>query len=139
MPSLTTTASLANLADVMAFVQRSCAELGVAGPAAFAVRLAVEEMCTNIMSYGYRGGEAGPLVVEMDIEPPGLVIRIGDRGTPFSPDQAPAPDLTSDAEVRRPGGVGIHLVKEMMDEVEYRSDPAGGNVLRLVKRLDAEQ
>jgi anti-sigma regulatory factor (Ser/Thr protein kinase) len=136
--ALDTTASLSNLGEVMAFVDRSCEQLGIGGPAAFAVRLAVEEVCTNIMSYGYRDG-SGPLRLEMDVEPQRLVVRIGDRGAPFSPDDAPAPDLTSDLEERRIGGLGIHLVKQMMDEVDYRSDPAAGNTLRLVKRLDSTQ
>ena len=134
MPRLLTTASPANLPRVMSFVERSCQELGLNGSTAYTVRLAVEEICINIMSYGYAGREAGPLEVRLQLEKPNVVVRIGDRGVPFSPDDAPAPDLTSDAEHRRIGGLGMHLIREMMDEVSYRSTD-GANELTMVKRV----
>ena len=132
---LTTTALLSNLGQVMSFVDQSFGEMGVAGPAAFAMKLAIEEICTNIMSYAYPA-EAGPIHLVMEAAPETLTVRIADRGTPFRPEDAPEPDLTSSAEERRIGGLGIHLVRQMLDEVEYRTDPVEGNTLRLVKNLE---
>lgn len=137
MPQLVTTADPASLREVMSFVARACADLGVSGSAAFDVRLAVEEICTNIIRHGYGGLEPGPLVVDIEPAPDALVVRIEDRGVPFDPDDAPPPDLTSEAEERPIGGVGVHLVRQVMDEVEY-STGSGGNTLRLVKRLDPQ-
>lgn len=133
-PHLATTASLANLPEVMDFVQRTCDELRVEGPAAFAVRLAVEEVCSNIMSYGYAGREAGPLRLEIVVEAPDVVVRIGDRGRPFSPDDASPPDLLSPAEERRIGGLGVYLLKQMMDDVAYTT-ASDWNHLTMRKRL----
>lgn len=135
---LETEAMLANLGAVMEFVDRSCSELGIAGPAAFAVRLAAEEVCANIMSYSYGGETGGPLRVSLERAAEGAVLTIHDRGAPFPPENAPAPDLTSEAEERKVGGLGVYLVRQFMDDVEYSSDPGSGNTMRLVKKLTTE-
>jgi serine/threonine-protein kinase RsbW len=63
-----------------------------------------------------------------------VTIVIRDRAPPFDPVHAPSPDLTSDVEHRPAGGLGLYLVKKVMDEVDYVPDTPSGNVLTLVKR-----
>jgi anti-sigma regulatory factor (Ser/Thr protein kinase) len=63
-----------------------------------------------------------------------VVTTIEDRGITFDPATAPAPMLTGDAMQRTVGGIGLHLVRSLMDEVRHEPAPGGGNRLTLVKR-----
>ena len=130
------TAELGNLPALLDFAQRACARAGAAEPEAFAVRLALEEVITNIVVHGYAGGPPGPVRLSVRHEPRALVFTVSDNARPFDPGTAAAPDLTSGWEERRVGGLGWHLVRQMMDEVRYEAAP-GENRLTLVKRLGA--
>ncbi len=63
-----------------------------------------------------------------------LLIRIRDRAPAFDPTAYPAPDLTVPLEQRKPGGFGIYLMRQVMDDVSYRRMPDGRNELLLVRR-----
>jgi serine/threonine-protein kinase RsbW len=122
---------------VLAFVGDVFARSGAGGAAAFAMRLAVEEAFLNIVTHGYPADGCGPVDLAVSVAPERLMVTISDRATPFPPDSAPSPDLSADWENRRPGGVGWHLVRSMMDEIRYESTPGNVNRLTLVKKLDA--
>lgn len=122
--------STRDLGGVLAFVDRICA--GLDADTAFAIRLAVEEAFTNIYVYGYGGGE-GPVTVHIDIASRQVVATLTDEAPAFNPADAPAPDLESGWEERRTGGLGWHLIRQVMDEVTYAPGGERGNVLRLVK------
>lgn len=123
-----------HLPDFLAFIEDVCARITADRETKYALRLAVEEVCTNLIVYGYRGGPAGPIDVAAHDGGDSVTLVIKDRSPPFDPRKAPPPDLSSDVEHRQPGGLGWHLVKHLMDEVGYIADPASGNVLTLVKR-----
>ena len=96
------------------------------------MNVSLDEIVNNIISYGY--GDAGhhEIVVRVALRHGNVEAIVEDDGRPFDPLAAPAPDLTS--KERDPGGVGLHFVRNLMDEMTYtRSD--GINRLRLVKRL----
>lgn len=124
------------LSRVMSFVRDSATSLGLEPPVAHAVRLAVEEVFTNISTHGHREGDPGPVEVTIESRPDAVVVTVSDRAVAFDPDRAPAPDLDADWEDRPLGGLGWHLVREVMDEVRHRPRPGGGNVTTLVKRRD---
>lgn len=127
-------ARIENLPRFMAFIDEAC-ELINAGPeATFAMRLAVEEVCINLIRYGYKDMAPGPIGLLLESEPGEIRLTIRDRARPFDPSQAPTPDLTSDIEERPIGGLGLFLIKQFIDEIDYRSDPVSGNQLTLVKR-----
>ena len=123
-----------NLARFLEFVDDACQRLNADEAAAYAVRLAVEEVCVNLIDYGYAGAPPGPIRIEVKREGDLLSVAITDRGAPFHPDQAPAPDLSSDVDQRPIGGLGWHLVKNMVDQLAYRTDAACGNRLTFTKR-----
>jgi serine/threonine-protein kinase RsbW len=127
-------AELASLPALLGFTDEACAKAGAGESETFAVRLAVEEVVTNIATHGYAGGPPGPVTLSVSSRPPLLVFTIVDRARPFDPEDAPPPDLTSAWDERRIGGLGWHLVRQMVDEVRYES-AAGENRLTLVKRL----
>ena len=122
-----------HLPDFLAFIEDVCARITADQDTKFALRLAVEEVCTNLIVHGYRG-LAGPIEVSASDGADRVTLVIRDRSPPFDPANAPKPDLSSDVEHRRPGGLGWHLVKQLMDEVGYVAGTASGNVLTLVKR-----
>ena len=127
--------AMADLPALMAFIDGACDALTNDGDARFAVRLAVEEVFTNILEHGYRGN--GPVTVAVDGGPRCIRVRVCDEAPVFDPADAPAPDMASPLEERDPGGLGWHLVQQLMDEVEHKPAPVRGNVFTLVKQLPA--
>lgn len=123
-----------NLSQFLHFIEGVCERIDADADTRYALHLAVEEICTNLIMYGYAGGPAGPIAIAVHDARDRVTIVIRDRSPPFGPDDAPAPDLTSDVEHRATGGLGWHLVKQMMDEVDYVAGTPAGNVLTLVKR-----
>lgn len=95
----------------------------------FKIRLCVEEVVENIVSYAYQRGD-GWLEAQTDQIDGSLVITLRDAGTPFNPLDSPEPDITLSAEERQIGGLGIFLCKKMMDSVRYRYE-GGCNILTL--------
>lgn len=97
--------------------------------------VAIDELMTNTVSYGFRGRTGGALGLAVELLPDRLTMTLTDDGAPFDPWVQIAPDTTLSMESRRIGGLGIHLVKQMMDEARYEHRD-GRNVVVLVKRLD---
>lgn len=124
---------LDQLPGLVDFVRKACDRAGADAATAFAVRLAVEEVCMNLIRHGYADAEPGDIEVRVDPDPQRIVVTIVDFSPPFSPDEAPAPDLESDAARRQPGGLGWHLVKSVVDELRYEAGGGAGNRLTLVK------
>ncbi len=101
----------------------------------FCVNLAVEELGVNIIDHGHYGG-VHEFEVTFNSEPDRLTIEITDDGRPFDPTKdAPVPDLTSSLEARAPGGLGLHMVRSMVDEISYKR-VRGKNHVALVARRD---
>ena len=102
----------------------------------FQVELALEEICVNIVNYGFEGdGDDHAIEIVVDSEPDSLTMEIIDNGRAFDPlTETPEPDLDSAVSDRPIGGLGVHLVKSFMDELLYRRED-GRNHLKMVKRL----
>lgn len=132
-------AETSNLRTLLAFIEDTCEEAGLDEETAFAVRLAGEEACTNIINHAYRGVALGPITLEMHWDDARVLLRIEDRAPYFSPADAPPPDLTADWETRRVGGLGWHLIHQVMDEVRHEHVAHGGNRLEMIKRLPPHQ
>jgi anti-sigma regulatory factor (Ser/Thr protein kinase) len=123
------------LARCLALSQTSCARWSLCDEDSQALRLAVEEACTNIVDHGYPSGLPGPLRLEFCFPEPGWAeAHIFDQATPFHPDDATEPDLAAALEDRPIGGLGWFFIKQVMTEVTYSSD-AQGNALCLRRRL----
>ncbi len=101
----------------------------------FSVNLAVEELVMNIIEHGHDGG-LHEFEVSFNSEPDRLTVEITDDGRPFDPTrEAPAPDLDSPLETRTTGGLGLHLVRSIVDEISYMR-VSGENHTALVARRD---
>lgn len=98
------------------------------------INIAVEEIYTNICSYAYPNG-SGNVAVDAVAEGGKLQLTFTDSGFAYNPLEQEAPDITLPAQKRRVGGLGIYMVRQIMDEIFY-SRIDGKNVLRMVKYAD---
>jgi anti-sigma regulatory factor (Ser/Thr protein kinase) len=105
--------------------------LGLGSKDLWAVQLATEEACSNVLVHAY-AGKPGRLEVEVVEEPEGIQVVVRDWGTAFDPESVPEPDLTLPLEERKVGGLGVYMMRKLMDEITYHFDAEQGN--RLVMR-----
>jgi serine/threonine-protein kinase RsbW len=80
----------------------------------------MKETLTNIISYGYRDNREHQVKVRLSVQLAEVSVEIEDDGQPFNPLEAPEPDITKPLEERKIGGLGIHLVRKLMDRLEYK-------------------
>ena len=104
------------------------------GRTLYAVNLALDEMVTNVILYGYEKAEGEQISVRLEVAPPELRCEIVDGGREFNPMQMPSPDLDTPLKDRELGGLGIHLMRALMDQVTYRREEPK-NVLTMSKRI----
>ena len=95
---------------------------GLASELVFRLNLVLEEIITNVISHGYKDGLQHEIAVRLFWKDPNMKVEVEDDGCPFNPLRAPPPDMGQPLTDRRVGGLGIHLVREMMDELEYRRE-----------------
>lgn len=99
----------------------------------FQINLAVDELVTNIINYGYEGGQH-KIILIFSLKDDAVTIQIQDRGKAFNPLTTPEPDISEPTEKRIIGGLGIHLTKTLMDSIEYeRIDDS--NIVTLIKKI----
>ena len=122
------------LEAVFAFVQALLGEHGVNEADAYAIQMTIEEFFTNMVKYNAAG--SGRLAVELECGADTVTCRLTDPDSDrFDPTQAPDAKIDLPVEQRRPGGLGIHLVRRMVDAIEY--DYAGRRSrITFHKRLD---
>ena len=108
-------AELGNLSVIADSIATAMRQLGIE-EGIFEVQTAVDEACTNIIQYAYRG-KGGSIAICCEPQDDDLVITIKDRGKPFDPSSVPPPDLGADLDKRRGGGLGMHFIRKLMDEV----------------------
>lgn len=106
-----------------------------ASPAAdYLANLAIEELVTNCIKYGYDDSAAHTIEVELKLSAGELVVTVTDDGHPFNPLELPEPDTSLPVQDRPIGGLGIHLLRKLSDQMDYaRTD--GRNRLTLRKSL----
>jgi serine/threonine-protein kinase RsbW len=127
-------ACMGDLPVLAGAVERACRQAGADDDELFSLRLAVEEVFTNILDYGYPGG-TGPVTVHIDAPPGQVRISFADAAPSFDPATVATPSLDVPLEEREIGGWGWHFVRQVMDSVEWESREQGGNLLTLVKSL----
>jgi anti-sigma regulatory factor (Ser/Thr protein kinase) len=101
-------------------VERFCAAHEVSSDAVYRINLSLDEVITNIVLHGYDDVREHEIVVNMALEPPAIVVEVIDDGRPFNPLDAPPVDFDIDPLERAVGGLGLHLVRSVMDATEYR-------------------
>src|SRR5262245_2291390 len=101
------------------FVAESAEAAALAQDAMAHCQLAVDEACTNVIEHAYDHNPDLTFEVICTIEPGKLTIKVVDQGSEFDPTSAPPPQFSDNLDDIRPGGVGIHLIRKLMDDVHY--------------------
>jgi serine/threonine-protein kinase RsbW len=130
-------ARLEDLAAVRAFVTNVCREAAASTDVREALVLAADEVCSNIVRHAYPRDAPGPVRFDVSIAE-AAVLTITDEARPFDPTDVPAPDFGAPVSTRAIGGLGIYLVRKMMDDLRYERRPTGNRVT-LMKRLRPAQ
>lgn len=135
LKSITAEAKIENIALVTDFVNSILEKNECSMKVQMEIDIVIDEIFSNIAYYAYAPG-SGEATVQVEIEdsPKRLELVFIDRGIPYNPLENKDPDVTLDIEERKIGGLGIFLVKEMMDEVSYEYAD-GQNILKLKKNL----
>jgi len=102
--------------------------------ALYAVNLALDELVTNTILYGFDDPENQEFEVRLDVSGTELRGELRDGGRVFNPLEVPPPNLDAPLQEREVGGLGLHLVRSLMDRLEYRREGVK-NVLTLAKRI----
>ena len=116
------------------FVDEVCEAAGIDMATSMKLNLAIEEAVVNVMNYAYPLGTIGDINIEVQVDNNQLEFIISDTGTPFDPTTKAEVDTTLSAEERPIGGLGIHLVRNIMDSINYER-ANGKNILALIKIL----
>jgi sigma-B regulation protein RsbU (phosphoserine phosphatase) len=120
----------ASLKMIRAGVHAAALEVGFSDIAAHDVMLAVDETCQNVIRHAYGGRDDGSMVIDVERHGHRFVVFVRDYAPPIDVDKVQPRDLND----VRPGGLGTHLIREIMDEVEFLDPPAdGGNIVKMSK------
>jgi len=105
----------------------------------FHIELACDEACTNIIEHAYGSEDEGPIMVKWEISTDRFIITFTDKGNAFDPDTVPLPpspqaitDL-DELDTLKVGGLGLHFMKKLMDDVSFYFDKEEGNQPNIVK------
>lgn len=125
-----------SLAKIGEFVTRAAEEAGFDAREIYAVQLAVDEACSNIIEHAYGGEGQGTIECTCRIVPEALIIVLKDHGRPFDPEAVPVPNLDASLEERQGGNLGLYFMRQLMDEVSFERTSDCFNVLTMIKRRE---
>ena len=128
-----------NLSVIRDFISTSAAEARVTPDVVENIILAVDEACTNIIKHAYKSFPDGELIIKTKSTQSRFIISITDFGNTFKPDSIPEPDLQKYYRQKRVGGLGMYLMKTLMDDVKYTSIPGKHNEVLLSKNIKVAQ
>ena len=135
MSKITFDANFDNLDEIREFVGEQARQVGFSDKEIYAIQLAADEASTNVIEYAYAGVEDGKIEIDCSTVGGELKIVMRDQGKPFDPSSVPEPNVKGDLSERKIGGLGIYLMRKLMDEVTYETSAEGGNVLTMTKRV----
>jgi serine/threonine-protein kinase RsbW len=135
---LTVKSQTENLSEIRDFVSENALEAGIPTSTIDNIILAVDEACTNIIKHAYKLSPKGEIIIRIDYDEEKFTITIIDYGKSFEPDRIPRPDLQKYYLEHRVGGLGMYLMKSLMDNVEYITVPGKYNQVLLSKNIRSD-
>ncbi len=139
MPSkneLTVAGYFENLAKISDFVEQAALQAGLDERGVYAIQMAVDEACTNIIEHAYSGEGKGQIRLTCAVQKDGLQVEIYDQGAAFDPDEIPELNTEAPVEQRQPGGMGLFFIRKLVDRAEFKFGARQGNQLTLFKRRE---
>ena len=134
MPTITVQGRFENLVEISDFVVKAAKLAGLEDESVYAVQLAVDEACSNIIEHGYGGDTIGEIECTCETTEDGLLVIIRDWGRSFDPEGVPELDISIPVEEVVPRGAGLYLIRKLMDDVDFKFSSQEGNVLTILKR-----
>jgi serine/threonine-protein kinase RsbW len=122
-----------NLELIRNFVSGVAKKVGFDANDTNKIELAIDEACTNVIKHAYKHDEHQDIDIAIKIDYQKITIIVTDRGDTFRMKDVELPDMKSYLAELRVGGLGIYLMKTLMDEVDYKTDPSGQNKVQMVK------
>ena len=129
----------ANLRLIREFVGKIAVEAGFSEDDVNHIELAVDEACSNVVKHAYHPGKEKSghnIEIEVYFDSKEFNVKVLDRGQGFDPSRLPQTDMKSYLEKFKVGGLGIHLMKSLMDQVEYSINPGKKNQVILTKYIN---
>ena len=124
-----------NLAQIREFMKETALESGFSEDVTGKIVLAVDEACTNIIKHAYKYSPEGNIIISVKFADSKFEISITDEGSHFNPISIPEPDIQEYYKQKKIGGLGMFLIKKLMDEVKYSTLTGNKNQVILVKYL----
>ena len=135
MDRLTLPNDVETIPQLNEFIDGFCEQRDIDNDITMSLNLAIEEAVVNVMNYAYPEGTVGYVDIEAEADDDYVTFVISDTGKPFDPTQKDEVNTELSVEDRPIGGLGIHLVRRMMDEISYRYADHR-NILTLRKRIN---
>jgi len=132
LSAVTEDVSVKDLPCILAFVEDACQLANVNPDLFFDLQLATEEACTNVIEHAYKG-QGGALRILFETRNDDVLITLHDHGRAFDPNAVSPPNTSLPLRQRPVGGLGLHLIYRLMDDVRFSFGPEG-NTLLMVKR-----
>jgi serine/threonine-protein kinase RsbW len=131
--------STENLALIREFVTIIGKQAGLDDPDIGKLELAVDEACANVIEHAYGHDTSQEVIVRATFDDDALRIDVEDTGRGFDPKDRPPAEVDKLIAARKSGGLGMHLMKMLMDEVHYDIEPGKKNELHMVKHIKKKQ
>ena len=123
-----------NLELIREFVSSLASKVGFNSEDVNKIELAVDEACTNVIRHAFPEGAKGEITIACSPVADGLLVRILDQGKPFDPQQGIKIAMAKRLQAPASGGIGLSLIRQLVDKVQYQWDEREGNQLTLIKR-----
>lgn len=136
MDRLTVPGTLQSLAHITEFVMHMAAAANLEPRVTYRLRLAVDEIVTNIITHGYdRAGQRGEITIWAQVEGQHLIVCVEDQGVSYDPRQvSPPDDLDRPLDKRKAGGLGVYLALGNVDQFRYEQDEDCNRSIFIVSR-----
>lgn len=136
---LRVTSEMKNLTAISDLVTTFAKESALNDDDTFALQMAADEACANVIEHAYGGRTDGTVSIECWLANDEVILTVRDRGRPFDPKSVPRPDMTAPLTKRHEGALGLYLMEKLMDVVQFEFDPAKGNKLTMKKKVHREK
>jgi serine/threonine-protein kinase RsbW len=134
MPNITFPAQFEFLDEIREFVAQIARDGGFTEKEIYSLQLAADEAASNIIEHAYEGVSNADIDIACNMNGDTLTITMHDTGNTFDPSKVKQPNLKADLSERQIGGLGVYLMRKLMDDVRYESNPKTGNLLTMIKR-----
>jgi serine/threonine-protein kinase RsbW len=130
-----------HIKQICEFVSAGAKQAGLDDDVVFKIELACDEACTNIIEHAYGEEGIGDITATWETTPHSFIVTLHDNGQGFNPAEVEDPTFVKpnaepDPETLKVGGLGIHFMRNLMDELRYQFDDEQGNTLTMLKYIE---